>query len=103
MTAEEEASKLLEFIFKKYSYQNRFLSPRDENFTCITKAIQEVKTKIKQESVWEMKEYYKEVIYWLKKRANGEIELFEKDIQNMSEKYKTHYSEYCNNLKVQFI
>ena len=102
MTPKLESEKLLSFIFEKYSYQNRFLSPRDEILTCISKAIREVILKIKSESAEEMKEYYKNVISELKKKAYGQIEIFEKDIKNMPEKYKNNYLSSLNNLKAQF-
>lgn len=102
MTAKLESEKLLSFIFEKYSYQNRFLSPRDEIFNCISKAIIEVRLKIKSESIEEMKEHYENVIRELKKNAHCQIEIFEKDVKNMPKKYKPHYSSYLDNLKAQF-
>ena len=102
MTAKLESEKFLSFIFEKYSYQNRFLSPRDEIFNCISKAIREVRLKIKSESIEEMKEYYENVIRELKKKAHYQIEIFEKDIKNMPEKYKNHYISILNRLKSDF-
>jgi hypothetical protein len=102
MTAQEEASRFLSFIYEKYSYQNRFLSPREETFNCISKAIREVRAKIKSEKLEEMKSYYKDVISELKKKAHGTIEIYEKDVQNMPERYKSHYLKDCNYLKANF-
>ena len=102
MTAKEEATKFLSFIREKYSYQNRFLSPREETFNCISKAIREVRAKIKSEELEEMKSYYKDVISELKKKAHSTIEIYEKEIQNMPEKYKSHYLKDCNYLKANF-
>jgi hypothetical protein len=102
MTAKEEASTFLSFIYEKNSYQNRFMSPREETFNCISKAIREVRLKIKSETIDEMKNYYKDVINELIKMAHFQIEIFENQIKNMSEKDKKHYSEWCNNLKANF-
>ena len=91
MTAKEEALKFLSFIYEKYSCQNRFMSPREETFDCISKAIREVIIKIKSETIEEIKYYYKDVINELKKMAHIQIEIFDKEIENMPESKKQHY------------
>jgi hypothetical protein len=102
MTPKEEASRFLSFIREKYSYENRFLSPRDEIFNCISKAIREVRIKIKSETIDEMNNYYKDVISELKKKAHSTIEIYEKDIQNMPERYKSTYLKDLSFLKANF-
>jgi ribosomal protein S20 len=68
----------------------------------MSKAIREVRAKIKSEELEEMKSYYKDVISELKKRAHCQIEIYEKDIQNMPERYKSDYLKDCNYLKANF-